>query len=1266
MDMTFNWMLESSIAQKQRSAMFKDFSDPETPAYEPGDPIPKLIDDNSQRDDGSTEDNGKTLLYPDAGSLFPFKTSERLLDEIKAELAYRNSDRHDILYSALHNGVLKLPILEYSRKPVSDPFSIGHLLDQVVLKTRYEYESRTCPGFNKVTVFMGVLVNAFNVPRKPEDLATAPIYHLKLTIKTRTYLEHTRKQAGVCQYHLISELHPSDKQDLFLAEESDPSLLDSAMYVSSDTNKLICIEIFKPEFSQDDIATFSPDSIRRRFVEACEKFPDLDPEKVPSQAECFSTLLKIFKGPLNRRSPDDVLKTISADNKFLNSQIDPIWLTERFQFQLCETQNLEESETTLEYQPPDLTDYVSNLSVRKLREEYTRKCLELVFLGKMAVALMSKDEVAQDSRARSFHLYQASYSPSFFFHLLGETRGVMDYGTQEIDKNYHFINLSSCHYYSDRDIIKNYETQTRLDPENLGIYFDALNYIANSKGSYQLLTFCRKQDVVGKEALDSALSLFGIDASDTDLATMPDDLLLGIYRKESNQASQQKHSSLKNSLRLIAKAKKSQVLQFYTAYEPYDNAHQAYSLLEINESVDVDIIQTAYTVKVADSPGLKIDCDRAIYTIAVSRRSMPLFNFLVEQCPAFNEFYSADKLTYQEALNLLQVNENASDDVILEVFQRKWNQEPVSSPDQFLISSSALTKVGQVRNSLLINRYLETGIIDVSCLPAGNWPTGLNNIGNTCYLNSLLQYYFCISPLRQSIIEYQKTLSEFHQSLGHLENKRRIGGREVSETEVERSIQFVYQLRDLFTDMVHTENRYVTPTKELAYLAFAPSNIEVEFEGTPTSSTVEEKEKEEGYREEEGEVKETTEVIDLTAGPATEQDVEMVDPVVPEPEMVVEQIVDSSKIDNKMETMRAIGTSTRVAKISSDQLENALEMGRQQDVTECIGNVLFQLESASEPTCLDTDGEQQDLIKQLFFGKLRQVLTPLNGPTKVRTKIERFVSLLVNVGDHPKDVYDALDQYFKNDVLELEDGDVKRSVAIKELPAVLQIQIQRVYYDRERFMPFKSIEPLPFEDSIYMDRYMDTEDRAMLEKREEATTLKKELLMLKEKQRSLLDKNGSGMSYKSSLLETKRFLQADILEKNEIECPNKEKAIHAIDSMLLKIDEELANIYHRIISLEQKLSTHFDDFKKEGYSLFAVFIHRGEASYGHYWIYIKDSGKNGIWRKYNDESVTEAPDSEVFNFSEGNTATPYFLVYIKNGQESQIEPLHRVIPSCSS
>lgn len=38
--------------------------------------------------------------------------------------------------------------------------------------------------------------------------------------------------------------------------------------------------------------------------------------------------------------------------------------------------------------------------------------------------------------------------------------------------------------------------------------------------------------------------------------------------------------------------------------------------------------------------------------------------------------------------------------------------------------------------------------------------------------------------------------------------------------------------------------------------------------------------------------------------------------------------------------------------------------GRQQDVTECIGNVMFQLEAAIKPEAIDENGEQIDIVKR--------------------------------------------------------------------------------------------------------------------------------------------------------------------------------------------------------------------------------------------------------------------------------------------------------------
>ena len=35
-------------------------------------------------------------------------------------------------------------------------------------------------------------------------------------------------------------------------------------------------------------------------------------------------------------------------------------------------------------------------------------------------------------------------------------------------------------------------------------------------------------------------------------------------------------------------------------------------------------------------------------------------------------------------------------------------------------------------------------------------PAGLENIRNTCYLNSILQYLFTVRPLRETVIDWEK------------------------------------------------------------------------------------------------------------------------------------------------------------------------------------------------------------------------------------------------------------------------------------------------------------------------------------------------------------------------------------------------------------------------------------------------------------------------------------------------------------------------------
>ena len=86
--------------------------------------------------------------------------------------------------------------------------------------------------------------------------------------------------------------------------------------------------------------------------------------------------------------------------------------------------------------------------------------------------------------------------------------------------------------------------------------------------------------------------------------------------------------------------------------------------------------------------------------------------------------------------------------------------------------------------------------------------------------------------------------------------------------------------------------------------------------------------------------------------------------------------------------------------------------------------------------------------------------------------------------------------------------------------------------------------------------------------------------------------------------------------------------------------------------------------RKIPYRLAAVFMHVGSHNTGHYWIYIYDFKKH-LWRKYNDEKITEVMDIKEIFEAPGTVRppTPYYLVYVKdNLKEYLVDPVCREVP----
>ena len=170
------------------------------------------------------------------------------------------------------------------------------------------------------------------------------------------------------------------------------------------------------------------------------------------------------------------------------------------------------------------------------------------------------------------------------------------------------------------------------------------------------------------------------------------------------------------------------------------------------------------------------------------------------------------------------------------------------------------------------------------------------------------------------------------------------------------------------------------------------------------------------------------------------------------------------------------------------------EYGAQQDVTEVIANVLFQLQCAIKAESVDESGEQIDEVKRLFFGKQKSYTTNKQG--RIRTKEEYMSDIKVDVATGSRDIYAALDGAY--DVQDVEvGGDLEpQYTSISQLPPILQVHVQRVQFDMEKKSVFKSNHHLELKETIYMDRYMDSSDADLMQRRRECWEWKKELAKL--------------------------------------------------------------------------------------------------------------------------------------------------------------------------
>ncbi|RKP37804.1 hypothetical protein BJ085DRAFT_32885 [Dimargaris cristalligena] len=804
-----------------------------------------------------------------------------------------------------------------------------------------------------------------------------------------------------------------------------------------------------------------------------------------------------------------------------------------------------------------------------------------------------------------------------------------------------------------------------------------------------------------------------------------------------------------------------------------------YTTLGCVNDMDDTVLNWAYRILIQEDPaGIPRYLD-ALYDLSLARSS-DLLRTIIESERIAHHYTATD---IQNAYKFFGADATKISDYELACQYRTILQEEPQRADHAFAQMQILAAS---RSSLPLEKFLQVGgdaAFDELIRELDGHrtvPAGLENIGNTCYLNSLLQYYFTILPLRAAVLG-NEALWNTERELGHRDGKR-----PVVAQEVDNSLSFVDRLRDLFQNLQDTAQPAIRPDRELA----RQSLTNVREEMSQTNST-------------------QSPPSDPVFGPATapiptpaplsptakdsadgspssihaspglseaESDSMDVDPT-EQPNTVAQENSHSEsslamESDDEGSSQKRVRFTVQPESVSepipatteqqapeapitrppppplparptkvliTTPASNQMLFGRQQDVTECMENIMYVLETGLKPGVYEVPlipvdskedpGDQKDsaanftqadpsqgtppdpakpepeftlephedprkpdanLIRRLFFGVTDQSLSyhdPRTDRTVHTTKPELFSHLIIQA-EMGQDLYGGLDTYFGQSQVAYAGTQATREVYADHLPQFLQIQIQRVQFDVQRGRVYKNNAYIAFEPVIYLDRYLAERQAALTDRKDRVAELKQRIQDATEAIDRILKQPGTSTEVPDMLKTTISYLKAererlasppviassygfselaplvDISEPDQTgtgqaEIPNLgahefDDPIANLELVYESLETQRRDHESRRTTWETELKDVFKDLTDVPYRAHAVFMHRGEASYGHYWIYIRDH-VHERWYKYNDSTVTPVDAAqEVFADTTGSNANPYLIVYVRDDRLTEL------------
>ena len=347
--------------------------------------------------------------------------------------------------------------------------------------------------------------------------------------------------------------------------------------------------------------------------------------------------------------------------------------------------------------------------------------------------------------------------------------------SREEDHPY-YAGLGALSDFADSLLIFAFHRQADVDPLNTPYYFECLKDLANGRQSEALLTESVTLESLGhvtRDDVTQAYRTLGIDPSHAH--ALSDGLITSQFSSRLSDISRHQVQEARNALRIVGIARGSELIK-RTASGTIETYEEALTWLNLPDTIVAtdDMVISMYTSKLIDHPAEEEMAKCAVKIIAKHRGSSRLQQWLetgdlgTSEMDA-SEAYATLNIPDRSAkldLGMLEAQ------VSLMISDNPENQDRLQKAVEIVRQDQDNTygsgrELGQVRD-------------------LKDWPVGCRNIGNTCYLNSVLQFLFTIKPLRNMVMECNDNFQELSPEA--LASKR-VGRTAVSRARAETAQQ---------------------------------------------------------------------------------------------------------------------------------------------------------------------------------------------------------------------------------------------------------------------------------------------------------------------------------------------------------------------------------------------------------------------------------------------------------------------------------------------